>query len=193
MWERAARWSTQLRRECWVATGLSRWNRCSDPQGSGRGRESINQVKWNSARVVVTLSHLASSTNVCSVCRMRMSHPIQPSYRWNGEAESSWGRVFWTPRFRTSSTTRSEPLSLTRCRCSCKTKEHQQRHRKNKSHTHTQREKSSSVKITGIWTRGKIKFAVKRGPRANLECEASTPFIKLNRRRLGCLYNVFWM
>ena len=34
MWERAARWSTQLRRECWVATGLSRWNRCSDPQGS---------------------------------------------------------------------------------------------------------------------------------------------------------------
>jgi len=42
--------------------------------------------------------------------------------------------------------------------------------------THTQREKSSSVKITGICTRGKIRFAVKRGPRANLECEASTPF-----------------
>ena len=45
MWERAARWSTQLRRECWVATGLSRWDRCSDPQGSWRGRESINPAK----------------------------------------------------------------------------------------------------------------------------------------------------
>jgi len=38
MWEGAAGWSTQL---CWVATGLSRWMGCSDPQGSGRGRESI--------------------------------------------------------------------------------------------------------------------------------------------------------
>jgi len=25
---------------------------------------------------------------------------MQPSYRWNGEAESSWGRVFWKPRAR---------------------------------------------------------------------------------------------
>jgi len=41
---------------------------------------------------------------------------------------------------------------------------------------HTQRKESSSVKITGICTRGKIKFAVKRALRANLECEASTPF-----------------
>jgi len=41
---------------------------------------------------------------------------------------------------------------------------------------HTQREKSSSVKFTGISTRGKIKFAGKRGMRANLECKASTPF-----------------
>ena len=45
MWEGAARWSTQLRRGCWVATGLSQWMGCSDPQGSGRGRESINPVK----------------------------------------------------------------------------------------------------------------------------------------------------
>ena len=45
MWEGAARWSTQLRRACWVATGLSRWMGCSDPQGSGRGRESINPAK----------------------------------------------------------------------------------------------------------------------------------------------------
>ena len=52
------------------------------------------QLKRNSARVVITLSHLASSINVCSGCRMRLSHPMQPSYRWNGEAESSWGRVF---------------------------------------------------------------------------------------------------
>jgi len=41
---------------------------------------------------------------------------------------------------------------------------------------HIQRKKSSSVKITGICTRGKIKFAVKRGLRANLDCKASTPF-----------------
>jgi len=48
MREGAARWSTQLRRECWVATGLSRWMGCSDPQGSGHsghGRESINPAK----------------------------------------------------------------------------------------------------------------------------------------------------
>ena len=45
MWEGPARWSTQLRRGCWVATGLSRWKGCSDPQESGRGRESINQAK----------------------------------------------------------------------------------------------------------------------------------------------------
>jgi len=31
-------------------------------QGSGHGRESKTQLKWNSAWVVVTLSHLASST-----------------------------------------------------------------------------------------------------------------------------------
>jgi len=98
MWERAARWSTQLRRECWVATGLSRWNRCSDAQGSGRGRESINPAKMKLCPGCHNLFASGSSTNVCSGCRMRMSHPMQPSYRWNGEAESSWGRVFWKPR-----------------------------------------------------------------------------------------------
>jgi len=40
--EHCARWSTQLRRGCWVATSLSRWMGCSDPQGSVCGRESIN-------------------------------------------------------------------------------------------------------------------------------------------------------
>jgi len=30
-----------LRRGCWATTGLSRWMDWSDPQGSGRGRESI--------------------------------------------------------------------------------------------------------------------------------------------------------
>jgi len=30
---------------CWVATGLSRWMGCSDPQGPARGRESINPAK----------------------------------------------------------------------------------------------------------------------------------------------------
>ena len=45
MWEGTARWSTQLGRGCWVATGLSRWMGCSDPQGPARGRESINPAK----------------------------------------------------------------------------------------------------------------------------------------------------
>ena len=105
----------------------------------GRNRSlSVEQVLWSAriwawqrkykpsenetARVVITLSHLASSTNVCSGCRMSMSHPMLPSYCWNGEAGSSWGRVFWKSRVRTSSTTRSDLLSLTRCCCSCKTK-----------------------------------------------------------------------
>jgi len=39
-----------------------------------------------------------------------MSHPLQPSYCWNGEVGSSWDQVFWTSRARTSSTTRSYPL-----------------------------------------------------------------------------------
>ena len=42
--EGAAGWSTQLRRG-WVATGLSRWMGCSVPQGSRRGRESMNPAK----------------------------------------------------------------------------------------------------------------------------------------------------
>jgi len=45
MWEGAARWSTQLRKGCYVATDLSRWMGCSDPQGSGRGRERTNPAK----------------------------------------------------------------------------------------------------------------------------------------------------
>jgi len=38
-------WEEELRRGCWVATGLSWWLGCSDPQRSGRGRESINPAK----------------------------------------------------------------------------------------------------------------------------------------------------
>ena len=45
--------STHLRRGCWVPTGLSRWVRCSGPQGSGRGRNSINPIE--------TLSELSYS------------------------------------------------------------------------------------------------------------------------------------
>ena len=30
---------------CWVATGLSRWMGCSDPQGPALGRESMNPAK----------------------------------------------------------------------------------------------------------------------------------------------------
>ena len=45
MWEGAARWSTQLSRGGWAATDLSRWIGCSDPQGPGHGRESINPAK----------------------------------------------------------------------------------------------------------------------------------------------------
>jgi len=71
-----------------------------------------------------------------------MSHPMQPSYCWNGETGSSCGRVFWKSNVQTSSTTRSDPLSLTRGRCSCKTREHQQQHRKtNHTTMHTKREK----------------------------------------------------
>ena len=143
----------------------------------GVAEKVYTQLKWNSARAVTTLSYLASSTNICSSCRMRTSHPMQSSYCWNGVVGSSWGRVFWRYRVRTSSTTRIDPLSLTGCRCSCRAKQHQQQHRKKQiTQPHTQREKILSEKVTGICTRGKIKFAVKRGLRKNLECEASTPF-----------------
>jgi len=41
-WERAARRSTKLRRECWFVTGLSWWIRYSDPLGSGSDIESVD-------------------------------------------------------------------------------------------------------------------------------------------------------
>ena len=44
-WERAARWSTQVCRDCWVAASLSCWVRCSDHQGSAYGTENINPAK----------------------------------------------------------------------------------------------------------------------------------------------------
>ena len=142
----------------------------------GVAEKVSTQLKWNSARVVITLSNLASSTIVCSGCRVRMSHPMQPSYCWNGDAGSFWGRVglFSMSHVRISSITRSDPLSL--MRCSCKTKEHQQQHKKT-SHkiTHTK----CKVKV---WKRReyvqeeKIKLAIKRGQRANVQWEASTPF-----------------
>ena len=36
---------------------------------------------------------------------MRMSHTMQPAYCWNGQAGSSWDRVFWKSSVRSSSTT----------------------------------------------------------------------------------------
>jgi len=50
---------------------VSWWIKCSDPQGSGRGRETINPAKIKLCLVCDNLiSHLASSTNVCSGCRL---------------------------------------------------------------------------------------------------------------------------
>ena len=77
MWEGGARWSTQLCRGCWVATSLSRWMGCSDPQGSGRGRESINPAKMklclgcHNPFASSKLSHLASATN-CLQCFLHL-------------------------------------------------------------------------------------------------------------------------
>jgi len=108
---------------------------------------------WN--EVTCTLSHLASSTNGCSGCRMRMSHPMQPSCCWNGEIGISCSE---SPVFE-----RHPPPEVIRwaqraAAAPAKQKKHQQQHRKNKSRTQT--EKSSSVKVTVICTREKIKFAV---------------------------------
>jgi len=44
MWEELLDDQHSCARGCWVATGLSRWMGCSDLQGPGRGRESINQA-----------------------------------------------------------------------------------------------------------------------------------------------------
>ena len=73
----------------------------------GVAEKIYTQLIWNSARVVITLSHLASSTIVC----MRLqnedeSYPMQSSYCWNREAGSSWGRALRNSRVRTSSITR---------------------------------------------------------------------------------------
>jgi len=54
-------------REYWPATGHFRWVRCSDPQGTGRGRESITPAKMKLCLIVITLSRIAISTIACSV------------------------------------------------------------------------------------------------------------------------------
>jgi len=46
-----------------------------------------------------------------------MGNLMQPSYCWNGEAGNSWGQVFRKSCFRTSFTTRSDPLCLMHCYC----------------------------------------------------------------------------
>ena len=127
-----------------VAQGMLGCNRSFGESGAqirkdlGIAEKVWTQLKWNSARFVITLSHLASSTIVCSGYRMRMSHPMKPSYCWNREAGSSWDRVFWKSHVRTL------PPEVIRCltRCSCKTKERQQQHNKKQiTQTHTKRKR----------------------------------------------------
>jgi len=143
MWERVTRWSTQLHRECCVATRLSQWNRCSDPQGSGRGRESINPAKM---KLCLGCDNSFASGKLYKCLQWSYNEDESSNaYSWNGEAGSFWGWVFWKSRVQTSSNTRSDLLSLMRYHCSCKTKEHQQRHRKNKLHNDTHKERKVQV------------------------------------------------
>jgi len=56
-----------------LGRNLSQSIRCSDPQGSGRGKESINPAKMRLCPGSHSLSHVASSTIFCSGYRMRMN------------------------------------------------------------------------------------------------------------------------
>ena len=48
MWEELLDDQHSCARGCWVATGLSRWMGCSDPQGSGRGPFSLHILEFGS-------------------------------------------------------------------------------------------------------------------------------------------------
>ena len=121
MWEGAAGWSTQLRRSCWVATGLSRWMGCSDPQGPGRGRESINPAKMK----------------LCPGCH----NPFASSKLYKLFAVF-FAFGWWLVWIQSVEVLLSSFLNrqkwyvgiLGKC-CSCKTKENQQQHRSTASRT----------------------------------------------------------
>ena len=99
---------------------------------------------------------------------MRMSHPMQPSYRWNGEAESSWGRVFWKPRAKQKNT--SSDIEKT-----------------NHTITHTQREKSSSVESREYVQEEKLSLLSREDREQIWSVKHQHHLLKLNTRRLGCL------
>jgi len=105
-------------------TGLSQWVGCSNPQGSGRGRESINPAKmklWPPG--CHNLSHLASSTNCL--------HRFFACGWWSELLESNLQRY----SVRLSLFTRSGLWEMT-C-CSCKTNEHQQQKENQITNTQT--------------------------------------------------------
>jgi len=66
-------------------------------------------------------------------------------------------------------------------RCSCKTKERQQQHKKTShtiSNTHTERKNFMCGSQREYPQKEKIKFALKRGLKANMQCDASTSLAK---------------
>jgi len=107
-----------VHRGSWVATGLSRWMGCSDPPGSGRGKESINPAKMKLYPGCHNLSHLTSSTDClqCIFCIWMMVGLVL--------LESNLQRC----SLRYSLLARSDVWEYWEMTCcSCKTKEHQQR------------------------------------------------------------------
>ena len=133
MWEGAARWSTQLRRGCWVATGLSRWMGCSDPQGPGRGRESINPAKMKLCPGCH--KHFASCKLYCLQCFLHLDDG------WFGTLGNQSVEVLPSNFF-----VRQKWYVgiLGKMCCSCKTKENQQQRENQNTKIHKQTTKQEN-------------------------------------------------
>jgi len=116
MWEGAAGWSAQLRRGCWVATGLSRWMGCSGPQGSGLGRESTNPAK---------MKLCLSCHNPFASSKLRKLFAVFFAFGW-WLIWFSWDSIYRDVAFEFLCSPEVICGNMGKTCCSCKTKEHQQ-------------------------------------------------------------------
>jgi len=132
---------------CWVATGLSRWMGCSDPQGPGHGRESINPAKMK----------------LCPGCHNPFtSSKLYKLFAVFLHLDDGWFGTLWIQsvevlpsNFFVCQKLYVEILGKT-C-CSCKTKENQQQRENQNTKIHKQTTKQENQIINAQTKQSKSK------------------------------------
>jgi len=121
-------WPIQLRRGCWVATGLSQWMGCSDLQGYGCGRESINPAK---------MKLFPSCHNPFASSKIYKLFTVFFAFGW-WLVWYSWDPICRDVAFEFLCSPEVICGLLGNTCCSCKTKEHQQQRENQISKIHKQ-------------------------------------------------------